>query len=219
MALGWRDQYTRYREFYLNILNLYKQKADLRAFLEIILSLTTVTIFTLFAIKPTVITIIGLVREIEEKKTTLAALEQKVQSLEAAGNLYVQNQDVVPIVDSAISTLPSPDLISKQLLGLSGKYNVEIMGISVGQVTIIGTGAEKKGKSDFKPLPGNANEMAFSVSIRGDYPSIISFLRGLENLRLATKADLVSINSANTEEGRVIVAVINGRIPFLGAKK
>src|SRR5687768_1922307 len=108
MALGWRDQYTRYREYYLNIVNLYKQKADLRAFLEIILSLITVTIFTIFAIKPTVLTIIGLVREIEDKKTTLAALEQKVKNLETAGNVYVENQDVIPIVNSAISTLPAP---------------------------------------------------------------------------------------------------------------
>lgn len=218
MAIGWRNQYTRYREFYLNIVNLYKQKADLRAFLEIILSLTTIIIFALFALKPTALTIIALVREINEKKTTLTALTQKVQDLETAGQVYVQNQDVIPLIAQSIGTAPAPQDISKQTLALAAKDSVEIMGLSVGQVILIGKEPAKKGKSEFKPLPNNASEMAFSISVRGDYPALMSYIKDFENLRLVSKIDILAINSSNTDKGRVIVAVISGRLPYLGDK-
>ena len=62
MATGWRGQYIRYRGFFLNIVDLYKKRADLRAFLEVILSISTVTIFLLFALKPTMLTIVSFVK-------------------------------------------------------------------------------------------------------------------------------------------------------------
>ena len=45
MKQGWRGQYYRYRGYFLDILNLYKKRSDLRAFVEVILSLSTITIF------------------------------------------------------------------------------------------------------------------------------------------------------------------------------
>lgn len=218
MAIGWRNQYSRYREFYLNIVNLYKQKADLRAFLEIILSLSTIIVFSIFALKPTALTIIALVREIKEKEITVAGLTKKVSDLEEAGNVYVQNQELIPIIDTAISTLPSPQEISMQAITLASKNSVEIMGISVGQITLTGPIPAKKGKSEFKTLPNNAMEMPFSISVRGVFPNIQSFLKDFENLRLTTKVDILGINSSNTEDGRIIVAIISGRAPYLGSK-
>lgn len=220
MAIGWRNQYGRYKEYYLNILNLYKQKADLRAFLEIILSLSTIIIFSVFALKPTALTIIALVKEINEKKITVSSLTQKVKNLEIAGEVYVQNQDVIPIVDSAISTIPSPENLAKQTLALSQKNTVEIMGLSIGQIILIGPPPEKKGKSEFKPLPNDAQEMPFSISVRGNYINLMSFINDFENLRIPSKIDIVGINSSVTvEEGKVLVIVISGRIPFLGEIK
>ena len=92
MALGWRGSYSRYKEFFLNITALYKKKAELRAFLEIILSLSTIIIFLLFALKPTVITIVSLLQQIKEKQATLSGLTQKVSDLQKASSLLQQNR-------------------------------------------------------------------------------------------------------------------------------
>lgn len=216
MAIGWRNQYGRYKEFYLNIINLYKQKADLRAFLEIILSISTIIIFSIFALKPTALTIIALLKEINEKKITLTGLTKKISDLEKAGEIYIEKQEDIAIIDTAITTLPSPEQISKQALTIASKNSVEIMGLSVGQIILIGPTPAKKGKSEFKPLPNNAQEMAFSLSVRGPYINIRSFLMDFENLRLTSKIDILGINSSNTDSGRVIVAIISGRIPYLG---
>ncbi|MDP1710294.1 MAG: hypothetical protein Q8L28_01635, partial [bacterium] len=92
MAQGWRKEYSRYKEYFLNVVNLYKQRADLRVFLEIILSLTTITIFAIFALKPTAVTIIGLVNEIKDKENSLSGLNQKINDLKTARNIYNQSQ-------------------------------------------------------------------------------------------------------------------------------
>jgi len=215
MALGWRGSYTRYREFFLNISSLYKKRADLRAFLEIILSLSTITIFLLFALKPTIITIIDLLGQIREKQSTLSTLTQKVSDLQAAGSLLQQNQSFIPNIDIAVPTLANPNIFSGQILGLAAKNSTDILGISINQITYVGVDTNKT-VSEFKPLPGNAKEMPFSVSVSGSFPNLTAFIKDLENSRIVTKIDKLGIISSVTDKGLVIVSIISGRVPFLG---
>jgi Tfp pilus assembly protein PilO len=215
MALGWRGSYTRYKEFFLNITALYKKRAELRAFLEIILSLSTITIFLLFALKPTVLTIVSLMQQIKEKQETLSALTQKVSDLQKASGILQQNQSSIQNINIAVPTLAKPNILAGQVLALAAKNSVEILGFSINQITLVGTSSNKS-SSDFKPLPGESMEMPFSISIRGSYPNLIAFIRDFENLRVASKIDTLGVNSSITERGSTIVAVISGRAPFLG---
>jgi len=213
MALGWRGQYIRYRSFFLNIFELYQKKAELRAFLEVILSISSITIFIFFALKPTVLTIISLNKEINEKKVILSGLDLKVQNLETAVEILNQNVNVLSDIETAVSTPPSPDVISKQIQGLSAKNSVTLLGLSIGQVTIAGKDTLKTKKtSDLKPI--GAGEMPISISVKGDYQSISSFLKDLENLRVIVKVDSLGINSSTTEVGQIMVGVVAGRVPF-----
>ena len=215
MALGWRDSYTRYREFFLNISELYKKRADLRAFLEIILSLLTITIFLLFALKPTIVTIIDLLGQIKEKQGTLAALTQKVNNLQVASGLLTQDQNFISDIDTAVPTSPNPDILSGQVLGLAVKNSVDILGISVDQATLVGPPVARAA-TGLTPLPGNADEMSFSISVRGTYPNLILFIKDFENLRITKIIDTLGINASVTDKGLVIVAIISGRVPILG---
>lgn len=213
MALGWRGQYIRYRSFFLNIFELYQKKAELRAFLEVILSISSITVFILFALKPTVLTIISLNKEINEKKVILSGLDLKVRNLETAVEILNQNVNVLPDIETAVSTPPSPDIISKQIQGLSAKNSVTLLGLSVGQVTIAGKDTLKTKKtSDLKPI--GAGEMPISISVKGSYQSISAFLKDLENLRVIVKIDSLGINSSTTEVGQIMVGVVAGRVPF-----
>jgi cell division protein FtsB len=215
MALGWRGSYTRYKEFFLNISALYKKRPDLRAFLEIILSLSTVIIFLLFALKPTVITIISLLQQIKEKQSTLSVLTQKVADLQVAGNLLQQNQSFIPIINIAVPSRPSPNTLSEQALGLAAKNSASILGVSINQITLMGVDTSK-GVPGIKPLPANAKEMSFSISVRGPFSNLAAFIRDFENSRIVKKIDTLGISSSVTDKGLVIVAIISGRVPYLG---
>jgi hypothetical protein len=215
MALGWRGSYTRYKEFFLNISALYKKRPDLRAFLEIILSLSTVIIFLLFALKPTVITIISLLQQIKEKQSTLSVLTQKVSDLQVAGNLLQQNQNFIPNINIAVPSRPNPNTLSEQALGLAAKNSASILGVSINQITLMGVDTSK-GVPGIKPLPANAKEMSFSISVRGPFSNLAAFIKDFENLRIVTKIDTFGITSSVTDKGLVIVAIISGRVPYLG---
>ncbi len=216
MAIGWKGSYYRYKEFFLNISALYKQRVDLRAFLEIVLSITTVIVFLLFALKPTVLTIISLFQQIREEKQTLSSLTRKVNDLQTANTLLNQNQNYLEDINLAVSSSPNPDILSKQIEGIASKNSVQILGIAVNQTTLVGTVTAPKSAAGLKPLPEGALEMSFSISIRGDYTGLSGFIKDFENSRIATKIDNLGITSSLTDKGRVIVAVISGRIPFSG---
>lgn len=219
MALGWRSQYYRYKDFFLNIVALYKQRRDLRQFLEVILSLSTVIIFIVFALKPTALTIISLYNQIKSKQATLNSLNQKIGDLQKASGAFNANQNLIPDVDAAVFDNPEPDTISKQILGLSSKDSVTLLGISVGQVVLLGKNTVAKGSSDFEPLPGGALSMPVSISVKGTYPNILAFVKDLENLRIPCKVDSLAVNSSQNEGEKIIVGTITARVPYLGQQK
>lgn len=194
---------------------LYKKRADLRAFLEIILSLSAITIFFVFALKPTALTIINLVKEIQEKRITIIALDLKIKNLQTAETILAQNEATLTDVDTAVSSHANVDVISKQIQGLAAKNSVAVLGFSVGQTLLVGTTTSTKKSFDYKSIPGNPGEMQISLSIKGAYSNIASFIKDFEDLRIAIKIDNLGINSSQTDSEKIIVVVISGRIPFL----
>lgn len=217
MALGWRGQYLRYQEFFLNIMALYRRRADLRAFLEVVLSLSTIIIFLVFALKPTALTIISLYNEIKEKQNTVAVLDKKIADLRTASNVFNQNRELLPQIDTAVMNVPQTDTVAKQIQGIATKDSASVLGISMGEITLIGTPSKKSAASTgLEPLPGGVMEMPIAVSIRGDFANLIAFLKDFENLRTIAKLDVLGINASTTDTGRVIVALISGRLPYLG---
>jgi hypothetical protein len=216
MATGWRGQYYRYRELSLNLLTIYKQRSDLRAFLEIILSLSTLIIFAVFALKPTALTMVSLTKEINEKRTTLDGLNQKINDLQTANNVYIESQNVIPIINASVFTKPQPDTLSKQVLGLADKNRVSVTGLSIGQLTILGPNTVAKESTDLRPLPAGSQTMNVSITVRGGYTELMAFVKDIENLRIPIKIDTLTVSSSTTEGGSVIVLLVNGRVPYLG---
>jgi len=219
MASGWKSSYFRYRELFLNVSSLYKKRADLRAFLEIVLSIVAVIVFIMFAIKPTALTIISLMQQIKEERITLSALTKKVNDLQKANVLLSQSQNYLKDIEIAVSSAPSPDLFAKQIQGISAKNGVELSGVAINDVILVGSPKTSRASADIKPLPESATEMEYSISIKGNFANINSFLKDLEKLRAVSVIDGITINSSVTDSGRVIVAVISGRVPYLGSNK
>lgn len=215
MATGWRSSYYRYRELFLNVSALYKKRADLRAFLEIILSIAAVIVFLVFALKPTALTIISLVQQINEEKVTLTNLNKKISDLQKAKVLLDQNGAYIDNIEMAVSSDPKPEVFVKQIGGLSQKHGVNLMGITINDLILIGNSRPVSITEGLTPLPDGVKEIGYSLTIKGAYTNIIGFLKDLENLRVISKVDNVTISSSVTDTERVIVAVISGRVPYI----
>ncbi len=216
MALGWKRRYLRYQKYYLNILALYKKRQDLKMFLEILLSLATIAFFAVFALKPTLLTIAQLKREVDTKKETVVKMEQKIQNLSRASALFNREISRLSLLDTAVPSNPSPGLEVRQIEGIAKKNKVSILGISLGEITLVGQEKEKfKEKKELKEFPEGAKAISLSINVSGTYPDLVAFLSDLESLRRPLRIDAISFNLISTEEKQTIVLTLAGRAPYL----
>lgn len=215
MALGWRRGYLRYKSHFLNVIAIYKRRKDLRMFLEIILSLTTVSFFAILALKPTLLTIAELTKEIKTKEETVAKMDEKIQNLDRAQNVYTQERTRISLLKDAIPSTPVPDSLVRQIEGATTKHPITILGMSIGEVTLVGEEKIQRRGEKLEALPGGARGVTFSISATSSYLDLAAFLSTLQNLRRPVKIDTATINSSETDIGKFIVLVISGRTPYL----
>ncbi len=215
MALGWRRGYLRYKSYFLNVIVVYKRRKDLRMFLEIILSLATISFFAVFALKPTFLTIAELTKEIKTKEETVAKMDEKIQNLERGQQIYTQEQTKISLLKDTIPSAPVPDSFVRQIEGVTTKHPVTILGMSIGEVILVGEEKVQKRGKELEALPGGARGVTFSISATSSYLDLAAFLSTLQNLRRPVKIDATTINSSETDIGKFIVLVITGRTPYL----
>lgn len=220
MALGWRKDYLRYRSYFLNVLNLYKRKEDLRMFLEIILSLSAISFFSIFALRPTFLTIAALLKEINTKKGTVITMDTKIKNLQTAQNILSQESLLIPILELSIPAFPQPQNFVHQIEGIAVAAQVEVLGIRVDETLLKGDAPvkDRAEKSD-SSFPANTGNMGFSVSATGGFQNLFSFLKNLENLRSPVKIDILGISLAKKEQGNILTLVVTGKVPYLGGSR
>ena len=215
MAIGWKNQYFRYKDFFLNIGLLYKRREDVRMFLEIILSLGTVAIFAIFALKPTALTIAQLAKDIKAKEETLAQLTAKTDNLSTAKKLYEAEVSSIPAIKYAIPDIPTSDSLVRQIEMAAAKDTIKILNFAVDGHTLIGTPKAALTPEGLSAFPTDSGSVTFAVTVTGDYPALLAFLKDLENLRRPIKIDLAKVFSVALEVGLVQNMTVGGRAPYL----
>jgi len=210
----WRKDYVQYRRYFFDIMALYKRRQDIRAFLEILLSIGTIILFIAFAVRPTVITISELLTQLRGKEDTIVQMDTKIKNLQVAQSLLTQNISQLDLLDTAIPSLPTPEAQLRQFEGLAKKNNAEVLSLSSGEVTVIGTGVEPKILQGQKAMPAGSKSFPISATFTGDYASLSGLLSDIENLRRPTLIDTISFSALQTQTGRRIVMSVSGRVPF-----
>lgn len=216
MPSGWKKNYQRYRKVFLNVYQVYNQKPDTKAFLELLLTISILIFFGLFALRPTILTIVDLFNQIEQKREVNTKLETKIQNLTIAQRIVDEQFENIILLETAIPDSALPDGFVRQIEGLSQTNSTQILGISTSDVLLSGIEEKQKRSSkELKPLPEGAKELPFTISITGNYESLKSFLSGIEQMRRPPKIDNVTINTSETESGRVLILIVSGRLPYI----
>lgn len=223
MNPGWRKNYLRYKTYFLNVVARSKERADIRAYLELLLSLATISVFSIFALRPTILTIAQLIKEIETKKETLAQMEGKIQNISKAQSLYDRERVKINLISQAVPVRPNPEIFTRQIQGLSQTNQTSILGVSTEEALILGQDkpnlnreTEVTEEKD-KPVTG-ADELKFSFQNSVDleqYRSISNFLVEFEKLRLPAKIDSLSLGSSQTKEEKSLTLIVEGSLPYL----
>lgn len=219
MAAGWKNA-TRYQNYFLNIYSVYKGREDVKAFLEIILTIVTITVFIVFALRPTVLTIASLTKTIETKQETVAKMDVKIENLNIAQKLLGEKSGQIKTLTSALPTEALPQDYLQQVELAAGKNGVSVTSLSLNDVIISGKPPKDAGSrgttKKLSELPRNTKGMLFSVAVTGSFPNLIAFAADIENLRRPIWIDSILVATSTTIDGPILTLTVNGRIVFLG---
>ena len=165
-------------------------KVSLDAFLSIFLIL----FFSIFAVKPTLIKISGLIKDIEQKKELVNDLDSKIVTLRGAVDNYERISNQVIYLDEAVPN--SPRLLNslKIIEKVVSDKQIAIKSISVSAIP-------PEIDANLKNLDRLTNiDLIFNIIISGDFQSSKLFVEDLLKARRTFYVDRV-VFSVKEEKG------------------
>lgn len=207
MPNNWRERYYRYREFFLNISVFYKQRPDLKRYLELFLTLFTISAFSIFALRPTVITIIDLTKEIKAKQTTVNRLDEKIAALKNAQVTFFQKKSELALLDLAVPDNPKVEDFIKQTEAVVARNNLQLKSVSVDKTTL-------KGKPD-PTQPELTNFLPYTFSIEGQFETLNQFLDSLSHMLRPSQISNVKFNQVELEGQSTLTLTVAGAAIYL----
>ena len=197
-----QERYVRTKQLAQRAIREYNEKPALRAYMELFLTLLAISLFGLFAIRPTVKTIGNLIKEIEAKNETLKIMDEKINNLNIAKDLFTKEAGKIKLVNDAVPNQPKPDILALQIEQLSIEKKVVIDSMSIVGVTILG-------ESD-----DNKQDISLSLSVTGTYFDLINFAESLQELRRPIRYDGISLTPEKAE-GVLKMNLDNLATPYL----
>jgi Tfp pilus assembly protein PilO len=195
----------RYSRYYTYVRPILKNKV-IRTYSSLIFSLIAVIIFTLYALKPTVQTIISLNKSIAEQTSTAAKIKNKINNLTQGRSNY---ENLSPNLKEKLTELvpnnPSLPSLINQLNISATLSDASVSGIQFESIVL---------ESSTKPLnkKPEIKEINFTMTAEGDYAKLIAFLEELNKMnRLVT----ISSVTFNKPQDSALFLSINAKAYYL----
>lgn len=169
-----------------------------------ILTIAALSVFIIFAIKPTVTTILVLQKKLVNSQEVLTKITTKAQNLSQAKK-NLQNLD--PTITAQIST-KVPDQIELKSLIDSLQASVKSHQASVSALQIQPFEVEPKQKATTK-----LTEVSFTFNIEGAYEALTAILEDLNKSPRSITIDNLILNKA--AESKTILMSIRGKAYYL----
>jgi len=126
MALEWKNNYSQYQHYFIdNVTGLYKKKKS-RAYTGFAFTILAIAFFTFFAIKPTIITIIQLLKTLDDQRQVMATLQQKITSLKKAQDEFNLDSNRFVLLDSALPNSPQEEILAQKIEYLAQKNQITL---------------------------------------------------------------------------------------------
>ncbi len=197
------DRYHRYQHYFIGAKALYKKKKT-RVYTSIILSILTVAFFGFFAIRPTLVTIGGLLKEIKDKKAVVEQMDQKIDNLTKAQMNYSQIENELNLVGESLPQNPALPILIKQLESLARLSSVNLESIRYEKTNLQGELAKEESQAT-----------SFNIALTGSYQNLKQFLNSLDTLRRIISVESFVFSSKIEEEIQIMALTINAQAYYL----
>lgn len=176
-----------------------------RTYGSTIFTLVMTTIFILFAIKPTVETILVLQKKLTDSNRVLEQLIQKGSDLSLARKNYESlSQDNLSKISSSIPDKPDLKSITQALENSTKKFNASISALQIQPRVFEVSNQNSLGK---------ISEIEFTFNVVGRYPNLISILQDINISSRLISIDKLSFSQLS--EGSGLTMSIIGKVYYL----
>lgn len=189
------SQYVRYRLETRELIRKALEKPVTQASLALVGTLGLIVLLGVLALRPTLLTISELVREIKDEQQLVEALERKISALQTAQRTLGELEGRLYLLDDAVPTDFDVEVLMKELELLAIDEGLRMIGITQEGFLLRLQGVTKDQPAEVATLP-------IALSVGGSEESIRSFIAKLERFdRLMVINSLVV--SSVSESGRL----------------
>jgi Tfp pilus assembly protein PilO len=178
---------------------------------ELFLSIGAVLFFAIFAIRPTLLTMSDLIKEIDDKKALDKQLGQKVAALSSAQSEFFKVEPRLAVLNQAIPT--NPELI--KTLKIVEKIASD-QKITINSLTINDVPKEIPPNSLFTDL--EKRNLTFTITVGGDFPAIREFIEQLMNSQRSFIIQKITFAINDVRGLKRLDATITVAAPYYGQK-
>jgi len=177
---------------------LFKASANL------ILSLVLIIFLALLAIKPVLITITKLYRQIQQAQEINQQMRRKVAALKQLRSTYPQIEQNIKLVDKCLPKDVSFPIFAKKINYFIFTNNLELQSHNFGQFNILSSAIKR-----------DRGKVVFKITLAGSFKNVKNFIKDIENMDRIIKINSLSLSSKSDIPGKEIKALIEGEVYWL----
>ena len=191
------EHYSRYYTF---IRPIAKNKY-VRTYSSIAFSLVAIMLFAVFAIKPTVTTILVLEQNITEQRGIADQLKEKAQNLsQGKQNFEKIDSDTVSEMDALLPAKTDVTSISESIASVVRAHEASVSGIQFQPTDLSG----QPNKLSATP---SLNEVSLVLNVSGTYENALAVLNSLTNSSRLVRVDSVTMSQVSNNQITMSIAL------------
>jgi Tfp pilus assembly protein PilO len=175
--------------------NAYKKVSSRRgkAYAGLILSFLTASFFAVFALRPTVLTIISLRRQVTDFQKVDRELQEKIDALSRLSFTYRSLEPDLVVIETAVPTQTNLSTLVQNLAEVGDNFGVTLNGFVVSDLRLTSTDISEMGKR--KMIKPRLDPVKFTVTYTGPYEGLLDVLEGLNKLNRLIVIDKFSLTA------------------------
>lgn len=206
LAIPWENLSRRYSRYYIYLEPVVKDPL-IRGYFSFVASVMLIAFFLVFALSPTINTILTLRKKVDEQRQLIANMDQKIANIVTAQENYTQIQSSLPTVQVALPVNPTAQSI---LAGISESASAS--GVTVTNLRFADIPLSRdtiKAASIQSTDPTGLPTLEFSFTVSGTTQTVRGFLKQVENLarQIHIKSLAVGSTDPSLKETATVTAV------------
>lgn len=200
MPYNYKTELERYRRYYQSLEPILG-KPRAQSYTAVVFSFLVVSLFGLYAIRPTIQTILTLKREIQDKTDISQKMEDKIGALIQAQAAYTQVESSLPVINEALPDSPEAIPLVIQLRNLARNNGLTLSSVQLPAMPLLGKEAAPSGAKPTAPasVPGQQS-LKFTIAVVGPYAAIQAFLAGIQEMRRIVVVESMSVAPDTTAD-------------------